>query len=365
MSWLGCTAEEPPPIVLPDPPVLPTPPTQGPPSWVRQSEHGTLTLRREGPSHVQPQRLNVAAVFGPALDELAFPATCSLDGHLCVEPDAPLYLDRFEPLGVPAVERYSWLGDTLALGAHQVPFTVLPDDSEPAGYRGLLSLDVPLVQTLQVHFDEGEWDQGSFDVAVPELLTGLYPPPEDYVVVDATGIQQFSWAPRGGELYLSMTGETWSSVRRIEDSGSVWVDTRDFRLGEPVQVRLTRVVEQGEVEVGSHRVTVRGMAEQSWCLTDGCPDLPYAFYPSHLDFEFCWNNVNCQPSRWRLHDDGTWSSGNFTGTWTFDCCSKTIELTFVSGTRYWAQLTDEGCYEGEMLSWSGARGTWNSCFGPL
>lgn len=348
--------------MLPDPPEIPAPAPSGPPSWVREGEQGTFELRREGPSYTRPQQLHVAAVFGPALDELAFPATCTLEEHLCVEPDAPLDVDRFGPVEVPAVERYSWVGDQLAVGAHQVPFRVLPDEDRPAGYQGLLALEVPLVDSMQVAFADGEWSDGSFEVEVPELITGLYPDPDTYVVVDFTGVQQFSWAPRGGELYLTLTGETWSSVRRVADTGSVWVDTRDFRLGEPVEVRLTRVHEQGEVELDSHRVQVRSMAEQSWCLTDGCPDLPYAAYPTHLDFEFCWSGAICQPASWRLHDDGTWTSGSFTGAWTFDCCRKAIELTFASGTRYWATLTDAGCFEGEMLSWSGARGTWNNCF---
>ena len=332
-----------------------------PPTWVREGESGTFTLRREGPSYTHPQQLSVAAVFGPALDELASPATCALEAPLCVGPYEPLDEDRFDAPGFSA-DRYSWLGDHLAVGAHQVPFDVLPGEDAAAGYRGLLALDVPLVDRLPVRFEAGEWGRGSFDVELPPLLTGLEPSPATWIDADPLGLQVFRWAPRGGELWLTLTGETWSSMRRIADDGSVWVDTRDFRLGEPVEVRLTRVQEQGTVDVGSHTVRVVGMAEQTWCLTDGCPDLPYALYPTQLDFAFCWNGSACQPSSWRLHEDGTWRSGSYTGTWTFDCCRRQIELVFASGTRYWATLGDDGCFDGEMLSWSGSRGTWSSCY---
>lgn len=362
ICWLGCSPEEPPPIVLPPSAVPIEVEDTDPRDWVREDERGTFTLRREGPSYTRPQQLTVAAVFGPELDGLAYPATCALDGHLCVGPDEPLDRDRFDPAELPAVDRYSWLGDTLAVGAHEVPFRVLPGEARAAGYHGLLALDVPLVDALPVRFSGGEWHEGGFEVALPPLITGLEPSPSTWVAADPLGLDVFRWAPRGGELWLTLTGETFSSVRRIEDDGSVWVDTRAFRLGEPVEVRLTRVEDQGEVQVGTHRVQITGMAEQTWCLTDGCPDLPYPLYPTELDFEFCWNGSTCQPSQWRLYEGGTWSSGSFTGTWTFDCCRQRIELVFVSGTRYWAQLTEDGCYEGEMLSWSGNRGTWNSCY---
>lgn len=361
-AFLGCTEGEPAPILVPRDPVYVVPIDERPPSWERSGEGGQFTLLRQAPTLTSPQAVRVAAVFGEGIAGGPYPAACGLEGRLCVDPADGLDVDRFVSSGPITASRFSWLGDRLAVGPEEVPFYVAPEDQGPAGYRGALSLDTPLIDRLTVGYTEGEWGTGSFDVALPPLLTGLEPPPEAEVPVDPTGLQVFRWAPNGGTIFLSLVGPTWSSTRRIEDDGSVWIDTRELRLNEAVEVRLSRVTEQGRIELpGEHTVDVHGLVEQAWCLTDGCPNDPFERYPRPFDFEFCWSASSCSTSSFRMQEDGTWRSGSLAGTWTFDCCRESIEFAFNSGTRYWATRGEDGCYAGEMLSWSGSSGTWSAC----
>lgn len=86
-------------------------------------------------------------------------------------------------------------------------------------------------------------------------------------------------------------------------------------------------------------------------------------YPYTLLFDFCWSTGNCAQATWTMQQDGSFvSSGGSPGTYTE--VDDRIFMRYDAGTQYSARRRSVGCFEGEIMSFTGAVGTWRGCYVP-
>ncbi|MEZ4319336.1 MAG: hypothetical protein R3F61_17615 [Myxococcota bacterium] len=340
-------------------------PPEVPDPWVREGQVGDLTLIRQEESLSVGRQLRSAAVFADRLDSLRWPAACELADRLCVPADAALETEiDSTDVRIDADAAFAWLGDELALGDLVATFRV-DDETGVAGYRGRIAGTGLLEPRYPLAFDGGEWGDFAADdvVELPDRVTVLAPPVDRPIELDGGHLTRFRWVPTGvGQMVLSVSGPSGTTVRLLEDDGDAWLDTAGVRFSEPLDVRLSRVVDAGTVEIAGNSLALHTIAEQGWCLYDTCDDQPIGGVTTELAFEFCWSTTSCGDSRWILQPNGTWTTDEgYVGTWDYDCCSRRIDIVFSSGTVYSGEVADDGCIEGEMVSWSGNQGDWRGC----
>ncbi|MCB9673734.1 MAG: hypothetical protein H6737_01380 [Alphaproteobacteria bacterium] len=347
-------------------PFVPEVPAPKPDPWRVDGQVGDLTLIRQEANVSAGRVVRVAGVFADRLDGLEWPAACEFSERLCVPAGTPLETEvdaLAAGLDTEGVQ-FAWLGDEVVLDDLIATFDVKPD-GPLGGYRGRVSGEGLLLDRYPLVLSGGEW--GDFDaealVPLPERIQTFYPPTDRPVALEGETLTRFRWAPGGeGQMVLTLRGASWATTRLLEDDGEVLIDTAGWRWSSPVDVRLSRVAEAGVVDVNGNALTLHTIAEQGWCLYDTCAGEPIGGITGALDFEFCWSPTSCGDSRWVLHPDGTWTTlEGYIGTWEYDCCNERIDLYFSSGTHYWGERDETGCFVGEMLSWSGNQGDWQGC----
>lgn len=355
---LGCGGAPEPPTVyeLPTPVVLPTPPEES----TRRGDVGDLFVLQRGPTREQPVQLGFYALFAEELAGSVYPSACRWAGLLCAPPGA-IPGEPVEPVDV-TVTRSAWLGDSLTVGGYELGFSVDPD-GPVGGYDAVGLLEGSLPTRVDLIVERGEW--GTFEsvsaVPRPDAWSDLEPDPLEPIVLGGRRFVELSWNPTGGRIWVTAEGNGLQLLRPVPDLGYALVDLEGVRFREPVDVTLWRV-HSSEREVEGNTLRVHSAAAQSWCVVDTCDEPTVPGWPAHLPFSYCWSPDSCASSQWILHRDGTWDAeGSLGGTWSWDCCTGELVLTFVSGTVYRGPLVD-GCVDGEMVSWSGARGTWSGCF---
>jgi hypothetical protein len=388
------------PAEAPDAPpvqIAPQFPPEPPDPWLVDSQVGDLTLIRQEETLASGRVLRVAATFGDALTGLRYPAACLFSERLCMPEDMPFDTPvdttdaaaafSNDPMGTGGTS--AWLGDTLVLRDIVAPFDVWPRAGAPAvgGYRGQDTSGDVLLQAYPLSFAGGEW--GDYDgervVPLPEKIDDVWPPPD--VPIDLSDVAapyvELTWAPAsqpGAEMVLELRerptpdADPVVTTRILPDDGAVWIPVGDLRLSRPLDIRLFRVQPMGSLAIDPlpadtaadprppNTLALRGVAEQGWCLYDTCTG-PVDTETVPLVFDFCWSSTSCGESQWFLDPDGTWTTGEgFIGTWTYECCTDSIAMEFSSGTVYSGTRDPDGCYSGEMLSWSGNTGEWRGCF---
>ncbi len=376
--------------------VAPQFPPDPPDPWLVDGQVGDLTLVRQESSIGNGRILRVAATFGDALTGLRYPAACLFGDRLCMPEDVPFetpidttdsrLLFSTDPMSTGGSS--AWLGDELVLRDIVAPFdvTLRDGDASVGGYRGQDVSGTVLLQSYPLQFAGGEW--GSFDdesvVPLPERIEGVWPPPDEPIDLSDTfnPYVELSWIPAtepGAEMVLelrervSANGAPLVTTRVIEDDGDVLIPVGDLRLARPLDIRLYRVRSMGSLAIDPlppedsrdrppNVVALHGVAEQGWCLYETCTG-PVTDETTPLLFDFCWSSSSCGESQWFLNPDGTWSTAEgYIGSWTYECCTDRIAIEFSSGTVYSGELDPDGCYSGEMLSWSGNQGDWRGCF---
>jgi len=358
----GCAPAPPAQPDLPPPAPAPGVPTD---PWVLAGQVGDLTIIRQEANVSTRRTLRLAAVFADDLQGLPWPAACEFSDRLCLPEGAEseVRIDTSAVALDPERSRFSWLGDAVWVGDLAAGFDV--DPAHPVGgYAGRDFSTGLLLPRYPLEFSGGEWGdyQAESVVPLPDKLTTFSPPTDQPVELDGDRLANFRWAPTGqGQMVLSMSGPGWSSARLLEDDGEVWVDTSDLRFSDPIDVRLQRITTAGSVAIGDNELVLHTLAEQGWCLYDRC-DLPVTDPLTPLVFEFCWSTTSCGDGRWLLAPDGTWRTDEgYIGSWEYDCCNERIDILFSSGTRYTGERDENGCFVGQMESWSGNTGDWMGC----
>lgn len=363
LAWglLACRGEPVPPTVyeVPTPVVLPTPPDEP----RRNDERGDVFLLQRSATQHTPTTLEVAALFADRLDGALYPAACRWSGLLCAPPGVVpgSIVERVEA----DVGRSAWLGDRIAVGGMEPGFSVDPV-GPVGGYAGGEVLEGTLPTTLDLVVEEGEW--GTFEalsaVRTPDDHAGLSPDPLAPVELGSSRFLEIGWTPTGsGRTWITVEGAGLDVLRSVPDDGLALVDLGDTRIVEPVDVTLWRVRTTTREVPGDNTIRVHGAVAQSWCVVETCGDPPVPSWPAYLPFTYCWSADSCATSQWILEADGDWAAeGSFGGDWTWDCCSRELAMVFRTGTVYRGTVDADGCIEGEMTSWSGARGTWSGCF---
>lgn len=382
LGWMlagGCAGPVEPAEDVPTPtPPVPLPADTGP-DWLRTGDVGDVTLIHSGPRAGRARRIVVAGVFADDLQGLPHAAACDRFGVLCVPSGLTReWTDTSDVTLAPDTSRFAWVGDTLGVGPRDVPFAVLPE-RPTGGYAVTFDATAVIGAALQGDLGEpldlvvagGEWGDRRLErsLPIPSPFGSPVPDPRDPVALGDRTLQVFEWEPTGeGALILTLAQGDWSAARALEgDPGQVAVSFADVRFSEPVHVELWRVGEPVTQDVNGNALTTTSVANQGWCVYDTCRP-PFDSSPGGfqsavpLDFTFCWTTTSCGQSRWWLAPDGTWqTTDGYIGTWSWACCSDTLTVVFSSGTTYRGHLGEDGCFDGEMVSWSGNTGVWQSC----
>jgi hypothetical protein len=84
--------------------------------------------------------------------------------------------------------------------------------------------------------------------------------------------------------------------------------------------------------------------------------------PGTLNFTWCW--ASCGEGSWAVAPDGAFSATGFSGSWSYDCPTGTLTVTYASGTVYTGVTHDGTNFAGTMRSYTGTEGTWTGTLGP-